>query len=109
LIIENNIYYLDRLFWNLISNSIFYNNWNNTITITVYSNKVIIEDNWIWINKEDLKGIFSRFHRNNNSNLYNNEWSGLGLAIVKKIADSFGWTINIESEEGKGTKITLNW
>lgn len=107
LIIENNTYYLDRLFWNLISNSIFYNNWNNTIKITIFSDKVTIEDKWIWIEEDNLKRIFNRFYRNNNSNLYNTEWSGLGLTIVKKITDSFGWNIEIESEVGKGTIVSL--
>jgi signal transduction histidine kinase len=101
LIIENNIYYLDRLFWNLISNSIFYNNWNNTIEIAIFKDKVTIKDKWIWIGEEDLKRVFDRFHRNNDSSLYNNEWSGLGLTIVKKIFDSFGLTWQVtESKKG---------
>jgi signal transduction histidine kinase len=107
LTLENNTYYLDRLFWNLISNAIFYNNWDNTITITVYNNKVTIEDEWIWIEETDLKRVFNRFYRNNNSDSYNNDWSGLGLAIVKKIADSFGWKITIESKLWKWTKVEL--
>lgn len=107
LIIENNYYYIDRLFGNLISNSIFYNNWNNTITITIYSNKITIQDQWIWMEEEDLKKVFNRFYRSNNSSLYNDDWSGLWLAIVKKIVDTFGRKISIKSEKWKWTEVEI--
>jgi signal transduction histidine kinase len=107
LIIENNYYYIDRLFGNLISNSIFYNNWNNTITITIHSNKITIQDQWIWMEEEDLKKVFNRFYRSNNSSLYNDDWSGLWLAIVKKIVDTFGRKISIKSEKWKWTEVEI--
>ncbi|KAK0382692.1 hypothetical protein NLU13_9788 [Sarocladium strictum] len=34
--------------------------------------------------------------------------TGLGLSIVKQIVDSLGGTIEVDSEKGKGTKITIN-
>lgn len=107
--LENNVYYLDRLFWNLISNSISYNEWNNTIKITIKANQVIIEDEWIWIDETERLRIFNRFYRSKNSWLYNCSWSGLGLSIVKTITDSFSWGIEIESELWKFTRITLTF
>ena len=96
--IENNTYFLDRLFGNLIQNAIFYNNWNSEIKIEIFKNKVILKDNWVWIKKGELEKIFDRFYRNSDSNIYNKNWSWLGLTIVKKICDDFGWEINISSE-----------
>ena len=96
--IENNTYFLDRLFGNLIQNAIFYNNWNSEIKIEIFKNKVILKDNWVWIKKDELEKIFDRFYRNSDSNIYNKNWSWLGLTIVKKICDDFGWEINISSE-----------
>ena len=109
LIIENNKYYLDRLFWNLISNSISYNDWSNNIEITISWKCVTIRDEWIWIKEEDLSRVFNRFYRNKDSDIFNNKWSGLWLTIVKTIVDSFWWDIKIESEEWKYTKITLTF
>lgn len=99
LTIENNIYYLDRLFWNIILNAILYNNWNNQIKIIVSKSSVEIKDMWIWIRKEDLSKIYNRFYRNNNSKLYYKNWNGLWLAIVKKICEIFWWKITIDSVE----------
>lgn len=105
--ISSNNYYLDRLFGNLLSNSINYNKWNNNIEILIDNNRVIICDKWIWINKEELSKVFDRFYRSKNSNLYSRDWSWLWLAIVKKICNMFDWKIDIESEEWKGTKVEV--
>lgn len=98
LIVENNPYYLDRLFWNIILNSIFYNNWNNEILIIVTTKSVEISDKWIWINNQDLDKIFNRFYRNANSNIYYKNWNWLWLTIVKKICDMFWWKIKVTSQ-----------
>jgi signal transduction histidine kinase len=98
---------LDRLFWNIISNSIFYNEWNNEIKIIIDKNNIIIEDKWIWINKEEIGKIFTRFYRNKNSWLYYKNWNWLWLVIVKKICDMFWWKIDIDSELKKWTKISI--
>lgn len=97
LILKNNTYFLDRLFWNLIQNSIFYNDWNSNINIEIFENKVKIIDKWIWIKKEDLEKIFDRFYRNENSTIYYNKWNWLWLSIVKKICDNFWWNLNVKS------------
>lgn len=107
LIIENNSYYLDRLFGNLISNSIYYNEWNNEIKIIIEEKSIQIIDNWIWIEKEELNKIFSRFYRNKNSNIYDEQWNWLWMTIVKKICDKFAWNINIESQPNNWTNIKI--
>lgn len=107
LIIENNTYYLDRLFWNLISNAIFYNNWDNEIKIIIDKNSIEIIDEWIWIHENEVNKIFSRFYRSQNSNLYDDQWNWLWMTIVKKICDKFGWQIDIKSELNKWTNIKI--
>ena len=99
LTLENNSYYLERLFWNLISNAIFYNNWNNEIKIILEKNYFAIKDEWIWINKEELNKIFSRFYRNKNSNIYYDWGNWLWLSIVKKICEIFAWKIEVNSKK----------
>lgn len=96
--LENNTYFLDRLFWNLIQNSISYNKWNSKIDIEIFENKIILADEGIWIKKSELENIFNRFYRNQDSCIYNKEWNGLWLTIVKKICDDFSWKINVDSK-----------
>ncbi len=107
LTIENNTYYLDRLFWNIIENAIYYNNWNNKLKIIINKNSIEIIDEWIWIKKEELNKIFNRFYRNSNSWIFNQNWNWLGLSIIKKICDMFGWKIKIESNVDKWTKFII--
>lgn len=105
--IENNIYFLDRLFGNLLQNSIFYNKWNSDIFFEIYEKKVILKDKWIWIWEDELEKIFDRFYRNSDSNIYNSKWNGLWLTIVKKICDDFWWDLNIKSEIWKWSQFEI--
>jgi len=107
LILNNNDYYLDRLFWNIISNAIFYNEWNNNIYISINKNNISIKDEWIWINKNDIQNIFTRFYRNKNSGLYYKKWNWLWLSIVKKICNLFWWKIDLKSEKWIWTNIII--
>jgi signal transduction histidine kinase len=108
-IINSNTYYLDRLFGNILSNSINYNEWNNNIEILIDNKTVNISDNWIWIKKEELNKIFNRFYRSNNSKLYSRDWNWLWLSIVKKVCDIFEWKIYVKSEEWKWTEINIEF
>lgn len=106
--IESNTYFLDRLFWNLIQNSIFYNDWNNEIKIEIFEDKITLEDKWIWIKEDEIKNIFERFYRNSDSKIYYNWWNWLGLTIVKKICDDFWWKIDVKSKVWFWTKFQIN-
>jgi len=107
LILNSNVYYLDRLFWNLILNAIFYNKWDNIIQIIINKKSIVISDNGIWIKQEEIDKIFSRFYRNMNSGLYYKNGNWLWLVIVKKICDILWWKIKIESNLWKGTDFII--
>jgi len=96
--IQNNKYYLDRLFGNILFNAILYNKWNNEILIEINKNFIKICDKWIGIEKKEIDKIFNRFYRNKNSWLYYKNWNWLWLVIVKKICDLFWWKIKIKSK-----------
>ncbi len=66
-----------------------------------------VEDSGIGIPKEDFPHITSRFHRGRNSSNY--PGNGLGLAIVKAVVDNHGGSLSIQSIEGKGTKLSLDF
>lgn len=107
--IISNKYYLERLFSNLIMNSIYYNNWNNELKIIVNKSLVEIIDKWIWIKQEDLEKIYNRFYRNTESWIYNKNWNWLWLSIVKKVCDIFNWEIKITSKVWIWSHFTINF
>lgn len=63
--------------------------------------KIIFEDNGIGIPDETKEKIFKPFFSTKPKG------TGLGLPIVYKIVFSHGWIINMESEDGKGTKFII--
>lgn len=96
---------------NLLSNSIKYANpraAKSFIKIFVNSQEkellVEIEDNGIGIGKDHIGKIFNMFYRANDSLA----GSGLGLYIVRETVLKLGGDIRLESELGKGTKISFN-
>lgn len=97
---------------NLIDNSIKYNNNDKKINIIgkFYEKSLIItiKDEGIGIPKEELENIFRRFYRVDKSRNRKIEGNGLGLAIVKNMVYSINGKIEIESEVGVGTTITLS-
>ena len=100
---------LRLLFKNLIENAIKYGN-NSPVNVILEKGrkiKVIIEDFGLGISKEALPHIFERFYREDEARNREIKSYGLGLSIVKEILSLLDIDIQIESELGKGTKITL--
>ena len=64
-----------------------------------------IEDSGVGIDAETLPHVFDRFVRNKDQKLYG---TGLDLPIVQALVQQMGGTIEIESEQGKGTTVWLS-
>lgn len=64
-----------------------------------------IKDNGVGIPKEFYSKIFGMFKRLHND--FQKHGSGIGLSICKKIVESYGGTIWVESEVGKGSTFTF--
>ena len=100
---------LKLLFKNLIENATKYGN-NNPVNVVLKKEKkieVIIEDFGVGISKDALPHIFERFYREDEARNREIKSYGLGLSIVKEIITLLNIDIQIESQLGKGTKITL--
>lgn len=68
-----------------------------------------IRDNGSGIPKEDIPFVFERFYRGDRSRARESGGSGLGLTVVKGIVEAHGGEIILESERGKGTKVTVTF
>ena len=67
--------------------------------------RVSVEDKGEGIPEEELEKVFDRFYRG--SSAMDREGFGLGLALVKSIITIMNGEINIDSEVGKGTRVTF--
>lgn len=100
-----------QLFINILSNSVEFTPDEGIITIDVSQSAgtvvVRVTDSGIGIPKEDVPRIFERFYRVDKARSRRLGGSGLGLAIAREIVERHGGSIQVESEEGKGTTVTV--
>lgn len=94
---------------NLLANALKYSNQETKIDFTLVCEPknvtLEIQDRGIGIPLKDRESLFETFYRA--SNVSRIQGTGLGLAIVKKCVDLHRGQIQIESEVGIGTKVTV--
>lgn len=104
---------IEELVANLCVNAIRYSNQGGHVIVSVFSKdgeiKLQVADEGIGLKKEDQQRIFERFYRVDRSRSKERGGTGLGLAIVKHIVLKHHGTIEVESELGIGTIITVNF
>jgi signal transduction histidine kinase len=96
---------LYRAFFNILINAIQSMGDGGTIRVDVFEDKnqllTKIEDSGAGISPDNLKKIFNPFYTTKEKG------SGLGLSIVGKIIEGHNGSIAIESQEGEGTKVSI--
>lgn len=103
--------HIRQLWTNLISNAIRYTPEGGqvSVSLTVRGDVVegVVEDTGIGIAQEDLPRIFDEFYRTRTAKEMVSGGTGLGLPIVKRIVETYGGSIRVESEVGKGSRFTF--
>lgn len=96
---------------NIIGNAVHYNNKGGRIDITLNEDEdkvsVSVKDSGIGIAKEHIPYICERFYRVDKSRSKQTGGTGLGLSIVKHIVALYDGSLDIQSELGKGTTVTV--
>lgn len=99
---------------NLLSNAVKYTS-KGCITLSYHTvtdaegvrhSNIKVEDTGYGIAKEGLEHIFDRYYQVNGA--HQASGTGIGLALVKSLADLHQATIEVESEEGRGSTFTLS-
>jgi signal transduction histidine kinase len=94
-----------QILFNLVSNAIRFSNAGGHIRLSAKRDKDVVvftvKDDGIGIPKESLPEIFSPFETHATQGKRGG--AGLGLSIVRSLVELHGGTVEIQSEEGKGT------
>ena len=105
---------IDELIYNLASNAIRYNQPGGTVTLRCGTNDeghpyLTVADTGIGIAPEEQGKVFERFYRVDKSRSKARGGTGLGLAIVKHAAVYHHASLDLSSELGVGTTITVTF
>lgn len=92
----------------IVNNSLKYTSVAGSIKIYFENKSLVIEDNGIGIRATDLPRVFEMGYTGENGRKVGSS-TGLGLYLVKSIGKDLNLSIKIESEEGKFTKIMINF
>ena len=102
---------VEELIYNLCDNAIRYNNPGGSVVVSVSRMAdgiaVSVKDTGIGISDEHQERVFERFYRVDKSRSKSTGGTGLGLAIVKHIVAQHNAKMEMSSEVGKGTEITV--
>ena len=102
---------LYEVIYNLCDNGVKYNVEGGSVTVRVGTEDgkavVSVADTGIGIAPEHRERIFERFYRVDKSHSKASGGTGLGLSIVKHAVQYHHGTVELQSEEGKGTTIRI--
>jgi signal transduction histidine kinase len=88
---------------NLLRNSFTYTE-RGSVRVHLDATSLEVSDTGLGIPREALDKVFQRYYKGAHS-----AGAGVGLALARKICDRYGWTIELASEEGHGTRATLRF
>lgn len=104
---------LAQVFSNLLTNSLKHTSKGGEVMVSVINKGEFIEvnvtDNGRGISHKDLPFVFERFYRGDRSRNRESGGTGLGLTIVKGIVEAHQGEVQINSNEGKGTTVTVTF
>jgi len=95
---------LTKVFTNLLTNAIKYNQEGRPIHIFQEGNTLIFRDEGIGMSEAELFLVFDRYYQADNEH----EGFGIGLNLVKAYCDEHKILLSIHSQKGHGTTIRLN-
>jgi signal transduction histidine kinase len=95
----------------VLQNAIAYTDRKGRIELSAGGDKkqvvISIRDNGSGIDADDLPRVFNRFDRVAEAGVRGEAALGLGLPLTQQFIEAHGGTVELESETGKGTTVTI--
>ena len=108
---------LNQVLLNLLSNAIKFTPAGGTVSVRVAQlpnapegsglYEIRVKDTGIGMSQQFAKRIFEPFERERTSTVSKIQGTGLGMAISKNIIDMMGGTIEVHTEQDKGTEFVI--
>lgn len=102
---------MDTILWNLLSNAFKFTAAGKSIRVIIEEKPgfvlLSVQDEGIGISPEKRNVLFERFSSNNELNSLNATGTGIGMNLTKELVDLHQGHIEVESEVGKGTTVTV--
>ena len=108
---------LNQVLLNLLSNAVKFTPAGGTVSVRLKQfpgtakdrglYEIRVKDNGIGMSPAFVQKIFSPFERERTSTVSRTQGTGLGMAITKNIVDMMGGTIEVQTEQGKGTEFIV--
>lgn len=108
---------LEQILLNLLSNAVKFTPAGGMVSVRIRQNpgtqrgcaqyEFRVRDNGIGMSAAFAKRIFEPFERERTSTVSRIQGTGLGMAITRNIVDMMGGTIEVQTEQGRGTEFTV--
>lgn len=98
---------LHRLLLNLVDNALRHTPREGTVTLVAQPSGFVLSDTGEGIAPEHLAHLGERFYRVDSARARSGGGTGLGLSIARAIVEAHGGTLQITSQPGKGTTVTV--
>ena len=106
---------LNRILLNLISNAVKYTLEGGSVDVELRQTEsgekasfvFTVSDTGIGMSEEFCRHVFEAYERERSRTVEGIQGTGLGMAITKSLTELMGGTIEVESEEGKGSTFTV--
>ncbi|HEX4339769.1 MAG TPA: ATP-binding protein [Polyangiaceae bacterium] len=96
---------LRQLIWNLVRNAVQASTAGGSVGVRVEDSGgtgvLVVEDDGVGIDADAKERLFDAFFSTRTHG------TGIGLAVVKRIADEHAFTIDVESEKGRGARFRV--
>ncbi len=110
--------HVNQVLLNLLSNAIKFTPSGGSVSLSIRQKpgaptgygayEIRVKDTGIGMSKEFAVHIFEPFERERTSTVSGIQGTGLGMAITKNIVDTMGGTIELETEQGRGSEFIIN-
>ena len=121
-VVDEDIYcdklHLNQVLLNLLSNAIKFTPSGGSVSLTIKQNpgapsgygayEIRVKDTGIGMSAEFAKHVFEPFEREKTSTVSGIQGTGLGMAITKSIVDAMGGSIEVATQQGKGTEYIIH-